>query len=71
MQTAFAGWASHIGLKVKGKMERNIHTVQSLSDETKECMRNFKPDISHTMPGIKGLLQSSSAAQQSLMKRSV
>ena len=57
-KAVIAGLASHIGLNLEGKLERNIKKMQGLSDETKECVKNFffRPDISYTMPGMKDMM---------------
>ena len=53
-KAAIADLASQIGLNLEGQLERNIQKMQGLSDETKECVKNFfRPDISYTMPGMK------------------
>ena len=57
-KAVIAGLVSHIGLNLEGKLERNIQKLQGLSDETKECIKNFffRPDISYTMPGMKDMM---------------
>ena len=57
-KAVIAGLVCHIGLNLEGKLERNIQKMQGLSDETKECVKNFffRPDISYTMLGMKDMM---------------
>ena len=57
-KAVIAGLASHIGLNLEAKLERNIQRVQGLSEETKECVKTFffRPDISYTMPCMKDIM---------------
>ena len=53
-----AGLASHVGLTLENKMNRNIRKSQGLSDDMKTAVRDFyyRPDISYTMPGMNDVM---------------
>ena len=53
-----AGLASYVGLNLEGKMTCSVRSIQGLSNNTKEAVKDFyyQPDISHIMPGINDII---------------